>query len=199
MTGRRSVDSILAGHGEVARGTHAPPSPAYRPQEFAEYAYDPERARELLAQAGWADTDGDGVVEKDGQRFSFTMLGRSESTPRTLIATYMQEAWADIGVKVELELLPFPTLLERIEDREFEMALLGINWPADPGMGWMFETGASDNFFGYSNAEFDRLEAEQRGTLDPEQRVDLIVEQAKIVWDELPVGILFFNDRRRGP
>lgn len=186
------VQYIMAGRAEVARGTHPPLSPAYRPDEFDQHDYDPERARELLAQAGWTDADGDGVVEKDGQRFSFTMLNRGESATRTNVAVYMQDAWADVGVEMKVEQLEFATLLERTYARDFEMVLLGKDWTVDPGQGVMFGTGAGDNVFGYSNPEYDRLEAEQRGTLDPEQRIDLIIEQAKIVWDELPVGILAF-------
>ena len=190
------VATIRPGHGEVARGTHAPPSPAYAPDEFAPYDYDPERARELLAQAGWADADGDGVVEKEGQRFSFTMLIRSGSSGYELLATYMQDAWSQVGVEVTLEPLPFPTLLDRVSAGDFEMVLLGQDFTADPGQGWMFATGG--NFFGYSNPEHDRLEEEQRRTLDREQRIALITQQAKIVWDELPVGILAFNTRGVG-
>ncbi len=187
------VDSLLEGHGVIARGTHPPLSPAYRPDEFNAYGYDPNRARELLAQAGWTDADGDGVVEKDGQRFSFTMLSRGDSATRTSLAVYMQDAWADVGVEMRVEQLDLPTISDRIDRGDFEMILLGISLAVDPGQGAMFETGGGGNFFGYSNAEYDRLEAEQRRTLDPDQRVDLIIEQAKIVWDELPVGILAFD------
>ena len=183
------VDTIMAGQGEVARGTHPPLSPAYRPREFADYAYDPARARQLLAQAGWADADGDDIVEKEGRRFSFTMPYRGDVN--TGLAAYMQQAWADIGVEMKPESLPPSTLFERVVAGEFEMVLVGIGLAVDPGQGWMF--GTEVNFFGYSNPEYDRLEAEQRSNLDPEERIDLIVEQTKIVWDELPVGVLAFT------
>jgi peptide/nickel transport system substrate-binding protein len=187
------VDSILAGQGEVASGTHPPLSPAYAPAEFESYAFDPERARTLLAQAGWADTDGDGVVEKDGKRLSFTMLSSTTSTVADLLDAYMQQAWKAIGVEMQPEPLSFLAMLDRIEARDFEMVRLGFNWNLDPGQGVMFETGGAFNFFGYSNLDYDRLEAEQRRTLDPARRIDLIIEQAKIVWKELPVGILAFR------
>jgi peptide/nickel transport system substrate-binding protein len=187
------VESILDGQGEIARGTLPPLSPAYRPDAFDAYAYDPNRARDLLAQAGWTDSDGDGVVEKGGQRFSFTMLTRGESASRTSLAVYMQDAWADIGVAMRVEQLELGTIINRIDARDFEMVLLGGEWTVDPGQGRMFATGAGGNVFGYSNPEYDRLDVEQRRTLDPEKRIDLIIEQAQIVWDELPVGMLAFG------
>jgi peptide/nickel transport system substrate-binding protein len=190
------VESLMLGQGEVARGTHPPLSPAYRPEAFAPYDYDPELARELLAQAGWADADGDGVREQGGKRFSFTMLYRGD--PWNELAAYLQQAWADVGVEMTPEPLPFPTLLDRTDARDFEMVMLGTGGAADPGQGWMFATGGGGNFFGYSNAAYDRLDAEQRRTLDPARRIDLIVEQAKLVWDDLPVGILFFTPMNVG-
>jgi ABC-type transport system substrate-binding protein len=105
----------------------------------------------------------------------------------------MHDAWADVGVEMTPEPLPFPTLLDRINARDFEMVRLAFGWSADPGQGAMFATGAAFNFSGYSNPEYDRLEAEQLSTLDPAQRIDLIREQAKIVWEDLPLGILAFN------
>ncbi len=97
------VDSLLEGLPAIARGTQPPPSPAYRPNEFEPYEYDPARARDLLAQAGWTDADGDGWVEKDGQRFSFAMLVRADSATRVSIATYLQDAWKDVGVEMTVE------------------------------------------------------------------------------------------------
>jgi peptide/nickel transport system substrate-binding protein len=190
------VDSLLEGLSTVARGTQPPLSPAYRPGEFEPYDYDPERARELLAQAGWTDADGDGVVEKEGQRFSFSMLVRADSATRVSIATYLQDAWKDVGVEMTLDLVDFGTVGDRMDAGDFEMVLYAQGLGVDPSQGWFFATGA--NFFGYSNPEFDRLEAEQRRTLDPAQRIELIVKQSKIVWDELPIGILTFDGQTVG-
>jgi peptide/nickel transport system substrate-binding protein len=192
------VDAFQDGQGEVARGTHPPLSPAYAPALFDAYDFDPARARALLAQAGWTDADGDGWVEKDGQRFSFTLLHPNSASASTAVDAYMQDAWKAVGVEVKVEQLDFATVIERIDAREFEMVRLGFGWNLDPGQGVMFESGGPFNFFGYSNPEYDRLEAEQRRTLDPARRLALITAQAQIVWDELPVGILFFAKNAMG-
>ena len=185
------IEFIFGGQGQAALGTQPPLSPAYAPDKFAPYPYDPARARELLAGAGWTDADGDGVVEKDGQRFSFTMLHRGDSSVRTNLAVYLQDAWAEIGVEMKVNGIDFGAMNDRIDAGDFEMVLLGVGGTIDPGQGGIFGTGA--NFIGYSNPEFDRLDAEQRRTLDPVRRIDLIVEQSQIVWDELPVGIVGFG------
>ncbi|MGI8642531.1 MAG: ABC transporter substrate-binding protein, partial [Thermomicrobiales bacterium] len=69
------IEEVYYGYGEVANGTQPLLSPAYAPDQIdTVYNYDPERARELLAEAGWTDEDGDGIVEKDGQPLSFELM-----------------------------------------------------------------------------------------------------------------------------
>jgi len=120
------------------------------------------------------------------------LLSRNDNAGDTSLVAYMQQAWAEIGVKVTLEPLPAETLFERFDARKFEMAMLRASWSVDPGQGAMFGTGDGGNALGYSNAAYDQLEVEQRSTMDPAQRVDLIIDQAQIVWDELPIGVLAF-------
>ncbi len=74
------VNDILLGYAEVAQGTQPVVSYAYAPDEITtKYTYDPEKAKALLAEAGWTDTDGDGIVDKDGEALSFELLYSSGS------------------------------------------------------------------------------------------------------------------------
>src|SRR5690606_40817383 len=62
------ANDILLGFATAAQGTQPTISPAYAPEEATiTYDYNPDRARELLAEAGWEDTDGDGIVDKIGR------------------------------------------------------------------------------------------------------------------------------------
>ncbi|HET7602528.1 MAG TPA: ABC transporter substrate-binding protein, partial [Gemmatimonadales bacterium] len=93
------VDNILLGHAEVAQGTQPVVSYAYAPDQVeTTYTYDPERATQLLAEAGWTDTDGDGIVDKDGEALSFEMLYAAGSAENDQILAYIQDAWSQIGV-----------------------------------------------------------------------------------------------------
>jgi peptide/nickel transport system substrate-binding protein len=189
------VDGVYAGFGEVAIGTQALTSPAYAPDRFDEkYEYDPERANALMEEAGWVDSDGDGIREKDGQAFSFPMLIAEGSTGDLLIAEF-QQRWADIGIEMTAEVVPFPTQIERFDALDFDLTLLGFSWGPDGGQGPMFTCAAQEGGFnreGYCNPEYDELEEQQLRELDPEARREILIQQSQIVWRDLPVGIFRF-------
>ncbi len=94
------VDNIQLGFAEVAQGSQPVLSIAYAPDQIkTHYNYDPEKAKQLLADAGWADSDGDGVLELDGQKFEFEIMYGSGSATSDQIVAYIQEVWAAVGIK----------------------------------------------------------------------------------------------------
>ena len=79
------VDAVEKGYGQVAN-TAIPPALAsyYDSSQASKYPYDPDQAKKLLAEAGWTDTNGDGVVDKDGQPFKFVLdTGQRGVLPQT--------------------------------------------------------------------------------------------------------------------
>ncbi|MBA2519046.1 MAG: hypothetical protein H0V24_05235 [Chloroflexia bacterium] len=197
-------ENIYLGYGEVPRGTQPVPSPGYDAEAIEDpFDYDLDRARELLASAGWEDTDGDGIVEKDGQPLAFTLLTSSGggATVDQVLAE-LQQTWRDIGVDMQPSLVDFPSLVETITVTfDFEVVLLGFSWTADGGQGAMFACdsyGNAFNFMRYCSEEWDALEDQQLRELDPEARAQLLVQQSQIAWDDQPVGIFRFGTNRVG-
>lgn len=195
------VDTVYAGYGEVAVGTHSTLSIAYAPDQIrTRYDYSPERAMELLESAGWVD-GGDGIRAKDGTPLAFTMI-LPEGSTADLLAAVFQENWNAIGADVQVEIVPFPTLLERLDVFDFDLSLLGFSWTPEPGQGAMFRCdSAAPNGFNYSsycNPEYDRLDDLQARELDPEARLGQLIELSNIVNDDLPVGIFRFAEDRTG-
>jgi len=197
------VDAVLLGYGDVARGTQPPLSPAYAPERIAPaYDYDPARARQLLTEAGWSDSDGDGVVDKDGQAFAFELLYPNPSPAAPQIATYMQEAWRAIGVAVTPQETPWPPLLEAtFVTHDFEMVLGGLYAEPSGSQGFLFRCDAyagGSNAMKYCNPGYDELDEQQRRELDPVKRRELLIQQTNIVWQDLPLGVLAFFDDTTG-
>ncbi len=192
------VNDILLGYGEVARGTQPVISYAYAPDEITTvYGFDPDRARELLAEAGWADTDGDGIVDKDGMPFAFEVIYPSGTPSTDQVIAYIQDAWGQIGVDATLRAMEFAALVEVItEEHDFEVAMLGFGWDASFIQDAMFGCDQYEggfNMMRYCNERVDELNFQAKREFDEEARVALITEATNIVNEELPVGVMYYR------
>ncbi|HQY32084.1 MAG TPA: ABC transporter substrate-binding protein, partial [Thermomicrobiales bacterium] len=192
------VDNILLGHAVVANGPQPVISYAYAPDQMnTVFNYDPERAMQLLTEAGWTDTNGDGSVDKDGVEMAFDFLYPSgDATTDTLVA-YMQDAWKAVGINITPKGLEFSALIEATTTNlDWEMALYGFNW--DPTFFQdimfncdMYQVGFND--MKYCNPDLDALSAQIKTTLDQEERIPLMIKYSNIVNDAQPIGVLFFS------
>ncbi|MBA2596259.1 MAG: hypothetical protein H0V00_06495 [Chloroflexia bacterium] len=197
------VTDILLGYAEVAQGTQPVISYAYDPSSIeTNYTFDLEKAKTLLADAGWTDTDGDGIIEKDGKPFAFELIYGSGSPTSDQIVAYLQDAWLDIGVDATPRSLEFSALVDLLtSDHTFDMALLGFNWDATFIQDRMFSCAQYEGGFNmvkYCNEDVDALNEEATRTFDEEARRDLIIEATNIVNEELPVAVMHFSKANIG-
>ena len=192
------VNDILLGYAEVARGTQPVISYAYAPDQITTvYNYDPEKAKALLAEAGWTDTDGDGIVDKDGAPFAFEMIYPSGTPSTDQMIAYMQDAWRAIGVEMTPRAMEFSALVEIVTgDHNFEVAMLGFGWDASFIQDAMFgceQYEGGFNMVRYCNERVDELNNQAKRTFDEDARRELVVEATNIVNEDLPVGVMHFR------
>ncbi|HET7056467.1 MAG TPA: ABC transporter substrate-binding protein, partial [Thermomicrobiales bacterium] len=198
------VDTLLLGFGEVANGTQPTLSPAYAPDRIdTVYSYDPDKAKQLLAAAGWTDTDGDGIVDKDGQKLSFQIMYGSGSSATDQVVAAIQDYWKAVGVDGQPNPVDFGQVLvpALTSNFNFQLCLLGFQWDPTGDQSAMFSTdayGAGFNAMKYSNKEVDKLYAEAGRELDDKKRIDLLVQATNLVNDDLPVAVLWFRSDRTG-
>jgi peptide/nickel transport system substrate-binding protein len=141
--------------------------------------YDPERAEELLAEAGWYDRDGDGIIDKDGRPFEFEFLYPGGNESSEAFGLRYQEALADLGIKMTMATLEWATMRERVLERDFDA--INLAWvpelESDPEQLWHSKWGAvgkrSSNHAGWQDEETDRLIALIQRELDREKRIEL--------------------------
>ncbi|MFN8466792.1 MAG: peptide ABC transporter substrate-binding protein [Caldilineaceae bacterium] len=189
------VRDVLAGQGVVADSLLTPENWAFNPA-VKRYPYDPGQANRLLDAAGWVDTNGDGIREKDGQPLRFVLLVRDDNLHKA-IGAKLGASWKAIGVDAQVTPVSFAGMVsDFLVPRTFEVAL--TNWDQvgdpDPYAQWHSSqaTGNGQNYAGWSNADADALMEQARRTTDPEQRKALYQKFQDIFAEELPALPLYY-------
>ena len=166
--------------------------------QSAKYYYSPERALQLLYDAGWADLNSDMILEKlNGIRveaLEITILTYNEDTnsihenAANLIADYLNV----VGIKAQVEVVSKSKMADRLKDQDFDLALIGVNLSEIPVLQPLLATGGTLNFNDYSNQEMDVLIA-QTSTAADETALKQLYSQIQLsMVDDLPVlGLLF--------
>jgi peptide/nickel transport system substrate-binding protein len=174
------VQNLLLGHGQVIDSPISPTSWAYTEPD-TNYDYDPARASELLAEAGWTP-GADGILEKDGQRFEFTTL-----TFTSFMEDYpviMQEQWRQVGINTTLEPGEFAAIWgPRYLAGDFDVfaihQVFGIYTDPTYSLGGYFASDLNRN--DYENPEVDRLIEAATATVDEEERKQLYAELQELL------------------
>ena len=192
------VDVVLFGLGSPATGPYVPNTWPYN-KNVNKYEFNPEKAKALLKEAGWAYTHGDGLLYKDGRPFTFTILTNMGNSLRKNTATIIQWRLAKIGINVEIKALEWSTFVnEFIDKRRFEAVLLGWSIGLDPDQYDIWHSSKTKekefNFVGYNNPEVDRLLEEGRRTFDIKERKKAYFRIQEIIADELPYIFLYVPD-----
>ncbi len=135
--------------------------------------YDPDEAVRLLDDAGWHDGDGDGVRERDGQELAFTVLVWDEWGRA---AVWLQNQYARIGARMEIELMASSVALQRVRGGEFEAAI-SLVWGMKPtpelGLIHLF---GRESVLGWRNPEVIRLTSRLATLTDPRE-IDAVFAQ----------------------
>jgi microcin C transport system substrate-binding protein len=168
--------------------------------DLPRFDYDPDKARALLAQAGWDGVDGDGVLVNDqGERFEFEFLYVTQSFEKHL--TIYKEDCAKAGVRIDLNLISIAAYRKRVfEDLDFDM--VNIAWGVDPGTlfpsmedGWKSNTADlpnTNNIVGYKNAELDPLIDQYLEEFDIDKRLRILKKMDLMLARDVPVILLWY-------
>ena len=187
------VDTVLAGQGLVADSPILPITWAYDPS-VRQYGYDPERAIGLLDAAGWLDSDGDLIRDKDGEELAFTLL-TSDDELMVQMAEEMVRLWRAVGVDASIRSVSSEAAIYFVRNRNFDAALVEIDLTADPDpypLWHSTQAESGQNFSGFVSDEADRVMEEARLTPDPEQRLELYGLFQQIFAEEVPSLLIYY-------
>jgi peptide/nickel transport system substrate-binding protein len=196
----RIIKDVMRGYAKPMHGTVHPENPAFW-KELPNHAipFDPENAKKLLTDAGWKDSDGDGVLDRNGVPFKFTLLIVSNSPEFESIANLIKNSMAKVGIEVSISNLEWSVLLQKVERLTFDAVLLGwrLGYAEDPYQLWhSSQIGEKQsNHCAFVNKEADRIIENCRRELNETKRFALLKRFQEIILDEQPYTFLFVSER----
>jgi len=192
------INGVYQGLGVPATGPFPPTSWAYNP-DVKDFDYDTQKSLALLKDAGWEDSDGDGILEKANRKLEFTLITNNGNEVRSMIAQIVQNNLAKVGIKMDIRLLEWTVFIHQyIDARVFDATLLGWNLSRDPDAFTIWDskqTGPNQyNFVSYSNPEVDKLLAEGRRTFGEEKRKPIYQKIHRLIAADIPYVFLAVPD-----
>ena len=194
------TEKILQGEG-VSGTTVVPPALANYHLEIPEseiQGFDIERSKELLAQAGWEDTNGDGTVDKNGEELQLRLFVRTEDADAETQGEFLEDWFKEAGIGLETKAMGDTALTDAIYAADYDMFIWGWSSEADPD--FILSVLTCDQFMGWSDTfwcdgEYSRMYQEQKQQLDLDERAATIKEMQRIAYEDNPYVILYYDNQ----
>jgi len=191
------VDAILDGIGEPAR-TLFPPQVSWANAQLKGFAFDPEGAKALLAQAGWKDANGDGILDKDGKPLRVKLLTYPERAELPPMAEVIQQQLKKVGIACDVVSMQISAAEQTRYAGDFDLYLVGrgLLFVPDPDDNLMLDYHSPNTFknglgaYHYKNPALDELLLKARTTFDQSARKKLYDEVQAILEADMPMAYL---------
>lgn len=189
------VKGVLMGQGVSAFGPYKPGSWAYH-ASLQPVKQDVAVAKALLAEAGFVDKDGSGMLQKDGKPFAFTILTNQGNEQRILTATVIQSQLRAVGIDVRIRTVEWAAFIKEFVDKgRFDAVILGWTITQDPDIYEVWHSSKARsgglNMTRYKNADVDALLEQARATPDMKKRKALYDRLQEVLAEEQPYCFLF--------
>ncbi len=187
------IDGVYLGLGINIASPYKPGTRWSNP-DLVPYPYDPEKARALLKEAGFKDTNGDGIIERDGKPFVFEII-TNQNKEREKSAVLIQRRLKEIGIDVKIRAIEWASFISRfIKTGDFDAVVLGWGLGLDPDQYNIWHSSQQApgqfNFIGYRNPAVDDLLERGRLELNPDKRMKIYHEFARLLLEDSPIVYL---------
>lgn len=203
------LDTVLKEKGFLTKGTLSPDSREYHLLDFKN-EYNPQKALYILHNEGWADHDGDGLLDLHGKKFEFTTYGIEGEGVAELALRMVQKQLAEAGIRMNIEMLPFDAYIEKVfRKQNFQSNIVYLVFRSSYNNDFSFwhssQIKEGLNFSHYQNKKVDLYLENMRSELDPEKRKNINLEMQKeliasppgvfLFWRKMPIAIhkRFYN------
>jgi peptide/nickel transport system substrate-binding protein len=187
------LQTVALGRGMLAIGPISPFLEWVYNKNIRPYPYDVEKAKALLADTGWKP-GADGILQKEGKRFSFTITVDKGNPVREQTAIIAQEYWKALGIETKIDAIEFNVLVRNTRTRppSYEAYIGYYITPPEPDITAYYGTSGGTNVLAYSSPEVDRLLQEGRTTLDQQERAKIYAKMQEVIAEDAPAVFLYY-------
>jgi peptide/nickel transport system substrate-binding protein len=190
------LEEYLYNYGELAATPISPIFTSYFNSDIEQYNYDPEKAREMLTKEGWRDSNNNGVIDKDGIEFEFTLNIPTGKPLRTYASTIVKNNLNAVGINVNVETLEMGSLMDKLFAKSMDawMAAWYIPIPIELKAFWYSDLQSSPlNFASYQNIKADEImdELTKNSTLDKKKK--LYFKFQEIIHEDEPLTFMYWT------
>lgn len=157
--------------------------------KFTPVKYDPEAALKSLAEVGWKDSDGDYILDKNGKKFSFTVLVPNARIEKEML--FVQNYWKQIGIDCQVKILEYSTWRNLQDERKFDAVSNGKSrdfypWSVDAYGEWHSNNAKNGlrNYFDFKSSEVDKLIMKAREEFDYKKRKAMLDKVNDVIAEE---------------
>jgi peptide/nickel transport system substrate-binding protein len=189
------IDKVRFGLATPATGPVSPESYDYNPN-IKPWPYDPARAAQLLDEAGWKDSNGDGVRDKDGMPFRFEFTGTAQNQFMDQLLPILKDEFRKVGIDMTERRVEFTVQVDSLKDHKFDASSLNLlaQLLTDPYSVWHSSQikNRGQNYSSFKNPEIDHILEQARTEFDREKRQQLYWRFQEIIHDEQPFTFIFY-------
>jgi peptide/nickel transport system substrate-binding protein len=186
---------------DMAQRTDTPLIPgtwAYNdmPEKFQ---FNPELSKQLLTEAGWEDSDGDGIRDTviDGKKANlslrFIVYEEPDNSVRMMAANAITSMLLQVGIEARMDLLSFPEASARLRASNFDLALASYNMDTVPDPGFLLMERNTGNYSRYASKEMDSLFSDLRSELDKDKYRNILLDIQSLFADDCPFMCLYYR------
>lgn len=191
---KKLLKNVLNSDGKIASGSVFPESWAYN-QQIKPYPYDPQKALDLLHEAGWVDSNNNHILDKDGHEFDFTILLQKGDAIQEKNLRQIQVDLIQLGISTKTKKLSIKEYNNYLMKRKFDAIIIAMVSRGDPDNNYKFWHSSQiineKNFFSYKNKKIDNFLEKGRRVFDIDLRKKFYYQFQEEMFKD-PPGIFLF-------
>jgi peptide/nickel transport system substrate-binding protein len=185
------IHNVLGDTATVATGPINPLLGDFYYPDVQTYDLDLDKAQQLISAAGWTKGS-DGILQKDGKKFSFVLETDKGNPSREQIVTFGQQALQKLGMDVQIQFYERNVHLQRYRDEQYQMLMEWWITPPDPDVWDHYYSTSNNNSWAYSNPDVDKLLDQGRQQTDHAQRVTTYQQLQTLLAEDVPIMYLYY-------